>query len=76
MPLEPSSHPKILLARPPYPGAATLLDVVSALEHLSNGDDRAAAGVLLHDLAWQAWTDDEVINLDEIATIGVPETVE
>jgi FlaA1/EpsC-like NDP-sugar epimerase len=75
-PLEPSSHPKILLAHPPHPGAATLLDAVSALMHLSNGDDRAAAGGLLHDLAWQAWTDDEVINLDEIATIGVPETVE
>jgi FlaA1/EpsC-like NDP-sugar epimerase len=75
-PLQPSSHPKVLLAQPPYPGAATLLDAVSTLSHLSDSGDRAGAGELLHEIAWQAWTENEVINLDEIATLGAPEPVE
>jgi len=74
--LQPSSHPKIRLAQPTYPGPATLFDAVSTLSHLSNSGDRTAAGEMLHDLAWQTWNADEVVNLNEFATIGVPYPVE
>jgi len=75
-PLQPSSHPKIHLAHPTFPGPATLLDAVSALSRLSYAGDRIAAGVMLHDIAWQTWDNDEVVNLNELATIGIPEPVE
>ena len=75
-PLQPSSHPKISLAEPTFPGSATMLDAVSALSRLANAGDRTAAGELLHAIARQTWNADEVVNLRELATIGVPDTVE
>jgi FlaA1/EpsC-like NDP-sugar epimerase len=75
-PLQPSSHPKIRLARPNHPGPATLLDAVAALSRLSDTGDRTAAGKMLQTLAWQTWDTEEVVDLTEFATISVPEPAE
>ncbi len=75
-PLQPSPHPKIRVARPTRPGAVTLLDAVSELSCLAYIGDRTAAGELLHAVAWRDWGTDEIINLNELATIGVPYPVE
>jgi FlaA1/EpsC-like NDP-sugar epimerase len=74
-PLEQSSHAKIRIAQPNYPRPATLHDAVAELSRLAHAGERGAAGELLHTIAWQSWDADEVLNLNELATIGVPDTV-
>jgi FlaA1/EpsC-like NDP-sugar epimerase len=74
-PLRQSSNAKIRVAQPNYPGPATLLDAVTALTVLANAGERVTAGEMLHTIAWQSWEPDEVVNLNEHATIGVPDPV-
>ncbi len=75
-PLKASSHPKIHLATPTYPGPATLHDAVATLSCLAYEGDRRSTGEMLHSLAWRDWDPNEVVNLNGMATIGIPDPVE
>jgi len=71
VPLEPSSHPKINLARPGSPGSIVLLDAIRELEHLVSGPDRDDLVATLRGVA--AITEPtEVVDLREIEEAEVP----
>ncbi len=68
-PLQASAHPRISMDQPNYPGPATLLDAVTTLAYTAHAGDAAAAGEVLHAIAWHTWDPDEVVNLNDLTTL-------
>lgn len=65
VPLQPSSHPKINLARPPAPGAVNLLDAIRLLEVTARSDARTELVTMVKDVAAMTQVDD-VVDLREL----------
>ena len=74
-PLEVSSHPKIRITSPRFPGAVTLMDAGVQLEAMAANGERREIREFVHAMAWQNWSDDEVVNLDELEHVDVGEAV-
>lgn len=71
-PLQPSSHPKIRIAKTTCPDPAILLNLVSALSHVADTADRATAGEMLHRLAREDGYTNVVIDLDDHVLVDMP----
>jgi FlaA1/EpsC-like NDP-sugar epimerase len=65
VPLQPSSHPKINLARPPAPGSVTLLDAIRTLETLARNEASDDLIGIVKGVAAMT-TADQVVDLREL----------
>ena len=62
-PLMPSSNDRINIAVASYPKPATLLNAMAMLERDAEAGDADDLRSLLHDVAWQNWRSEEVVDL-------------
>ncbi|MGH8875272.1 MAG: polysaccharide biosynthesis protein, partial [Acidimicrobiia bacterium] len=76
VPLEPSNHPKINLARQGWPGQVTLADALQLLTDLADQGKAEEIAEVLGALAGQEWAPDEVVDLSAAeglaAALAVP----
>jgi FlaA1/EpsC-like NDP-sugar epimerase len=66
-PLESSAHPKIHVARPDYPGPATILDLIEVLRRDVDSRPNADLYDLLMGVTRGGWDNREVIDLTEMS---------
>lgn len=66
LPLQPSSHPKIMLARPPAPGPVTLLDTIDALVQAAADTEAPELAEIVNKVARLAGVD-EVVDLRPVS---------
>jgi O-antigen biosynthesis protein WbqV len=67
-PLLPSGHPKIGIAKPGYPGPATMHAILETLHREAEAGRPDQLVSLLHAMAHQTWQPDETVNLVEMET--------
>jgi FlaA1/EpsC-like NDP-sugar epimerase len=65
-PLQPSAHPKIRIATPPFPDAGTLGSAVHELASLIERDDLPGVRSMLDSMAWQNWATHVRVDLDAL----------
>jgi len=69
-PLEPTTHGKILMARPTPPGAATMYEALAQIESLLADERPDELAELLLDMARARWAGTEVVDLRPV--VGYP----
>lgn len=65
LPLNPSAHPKIRIARPSYAGVATLFDAAEILRKMSEEGDSPGIRELVMSMASRDWSPHEMIDLSD-----------